>query len=354
MKNENELNVAIDIGGTHSRLRCEIISKNKIIYRSKEYIRNIADKDSLKRFIKESVSLSSELYPSNCVIGFAGAVIDRKKVSLTNWKNRPTVYFKDLVDWGFPEKSTLMVNDMELAAYGILDLYEKKMVPSKQCCSLYEAEEISVNHPRNKLVIAPGTGFGTSSIVEVKTRSKKNVSNVISSEVQHIQIPYFDERHKIIADIISAKMTNRNFLSYEDFVSGKGLEDTYSALLQIEGKETDGKTAEDIAGDAIKKNNPIAKKALDIFYRCAGRLVQAMCLVIQPYGGVFLCGASTINNSSFISQSGFIKELHNSVLRKQLLIQFPVYIVTKPDINIKGGLWACRNFFKYNLTNSQQ
>ena len=344
MKNEKKLNVSIDIGGTHSRLRCEIVCEDKIISRSIEYILNIDDKDSLKRFIKESISdFSPELQPSNCVIGFAGAVINRRKVSLTNWKDRPTIFFEDLADWGFPEKSTLMVNDMELAAYGILDLDEKKLVPSKQCYILYEPEKASVNHLRNKLVIAPGTGFGTSSIVEVKTRSEEIISNVISSEVQHIQIPSFDEKHNKIIDIILAKMENRSFLSYEDFVSGKGLEDTYNALMQIEGKETNGKKAEDIAGDVVKKSDPLAKESLDIFYRCAGRLVQAMCLVIQPYGGVFLCGASTINNSLFISQSGFIKELHNSPVRKQLLIQFPVYIVTKPDINIAGGLWACRN-----------
>jgi len=344
MKNEKKLNVSIDIGGTHSRLRCEIVCDNKITSNSIEYIRNIADKDSLKRFIRESISdFSPELQPSNCVVGFAGAVIDRRKVSLTNWKNRSTIYFEDLVDWGFAEKSTLMVNDMELAAYGILDMDDKKLIPSEQCYVLYEPEKVSANHFKNKLVIAPGTGFGTSSIVKVRTRSGEIISNVISSEVQHIQVPNFDERHKKIIDIILAKMENKSFLSYEDFVSGKGLEDVYNALLQIEGKENNEKKAEDIAGDAVKNSDPITKEALDIFYRCAGRLVQAMCLIIQPYGGVFLCGASTINNSSFIFQSGFIKELLNSPVRKQLLIQFPVYIVTKPDINIAGGLWACRN-----------
>ena len=344
MKNEKKLNVSIDIGGTHSRLQCEVVCDDKIISRSVEYIRNIRDKDSLKRFIKESISdNTTELQPSNCIIGFAGAVIDRRKVSLTNWKNRPTIYFEDLVDWGFSEKSTLMVNDMELAAYGILDMDDKKLIPSKQCYILYEPEKVSANHFKNKLVIAPGTGFGTSSIVEIKTHSEEIISNVISSEVQHIQIPSFDEKHRKIIDIILTGKNNRNFLSYEDFVSGKGLEDTYNALLQIEGRETNGKTAKQIAVDAVKNSDPLAKEALDIFYRCAGRLVQAMCLVIQPYGGVFLCGASTINNSSFISQSGFIKELLNSPVRKQLLIRFPVYIVTKPDINIAGGLWACRN-----------
>ncbi|NQV19236.1 MAG: glucokinase [Armatimonadetes bacterium] len=344
MKNENKLNVSIDIGGTHSRLQCEVVCDDKILSRSVEYIRNIGDKDSLKRFVKESISdFSPELQPSNCVVGFAGAVIDRRKVSLTNWKNRPAIYFEDLVDCGFSERSTLMVNDMELAAYGILDMDDKKLIPSKQCYILYKPEKVSANHLKNKLVIAPGTGFGTSSIVESKTRSEEIISNVISSEIQHIQIPDFDAKHRKIIEIVLAKMENSNFLSYEDFVSGKGLEDTYKALLQIEGKETNEKTAEDIAGDAVTNSDPIAKEALEVFYRCTGRLVQAMCLVIQPYEGVFLCGASTINNSSFISRSGFMRELHNSKVRKQLLIRFLVYIVTKPDINIAGGLWACRN-----------
>ena len=68
-----------------------------------------------------------------------------------------------------------------------------------------------------------------------------------------------------------------------------------------------------------------------------------MCLVVQPYGGVFLCGASTKKNADFITNSNLMKELHNSLVRKQLLEQFPVYIVTKFDINLAGGLWAGRN-----------
>jgi len=83
-------------------------------------------------------------------------------------------------------------------------------------------------------------------------------------------------------------------------------------------------------------------EALNYFYRVAGRIVQAMCLVVQPYGGVFLCGASTEKNADFIPGSDFLKEMHNSLVRKEMLEQYPVYIVTKRNINIAGGLWVCR------------
>ena len=123
---------------------------------------------------------------------------------------------------------------------------------------------------------------------------------------------------------------------------GKGLCETYEAILKLEGIEQKEKDTQMIADSAVGGSDKYAIEALDIFYRCVGRIIQAMALMSQPYGGIYLCGASTINNAKFIQQSGLIEELHNCQIRQQLLTQFPVYIITKSDINITGGLWACR------------
>ena len=49
------------------------------------------------------------------------------------------------------------------------------------------------------------------------------------------------------------------------------------------------------------------------------------------------------SNAEFIKQSGFMEELQKSTDREKILKLFPVYIIEDEDINIKGGLWACRN-----------
>jgi glucokinase len=113
----------------------------------------------------------------------------------------------------------------------------------------------------------------------------------------------------------------------------------------LNGKKPGNKTAAEIAGEAISGAEEIAGQALNYFYRITGRLIQIMSLVIQPYGGIFLCGTSTVRNAEFIFRSDLLREIHNSLVRKELLEQFPVYLVTKENINLAGGLWAARKLF---------
>ena len=337
-------NLSIDVGGTHTRLRLEVIEHEKIILLSQEYKQEINSKEELKSFIRSSLNdIDSNIKLTRCVIGFAGAVIDHRKVEITNWKNIPTIILEDLIKWGLPENNTIMVNDMELAGYGILDMEEKGEMSSIQCEILYKPEFTANNSINNKLVIAPGTGFGTASIIEFTSHAGEKINNVLSSEIQHIQVPPLDGRHAEIIDVILSNKPNRNFLNFENFVSGKGLCETYEAIIKLNGIGQKKIDASEIARSAVNRSDKDAIEALNIFYRCVGRIIQAMALMIQPYGGIFICGASTINNKKFIHRSDLIKEFHNNPIRGKLLIQFPVYIITKPDINIKGGLWACQS-----------
>ena len=341
-----KFNLSIDVGGTHTRFRAEMIEHEKITFLSQEYKQEINSKEELRSFIKSSIdSIDSEINPTHCFVGFAGAVLDHREVEITNWKKKPTIILEDLIKWGLPEGKTNMVNDMELAGYGILDMEEKEEMNSDQCGILYKLDFTTNNRINNKLVIAPGTGFGTASIIEFTTRSGERFKDVLSSEIQHIQIPPLDNRHAEIIENILSEKPERNFLNYEDFVSGNGLRETYEAILKLEGINQKEKDAKQIARLAVNGSDKYAVETLDIFYRCVGRIIQAMALMAQPYGGIYLCGASTINNAKLIHQSDLMTEFHNCMIRKQLLIQFPVYIITKPDINIAGGLWACRKLF---------
>ncbi len=334
-----KINVAIDVGGTHSRLSYEILANDKIISISEIFQKRINSKRELKKFVK--ASLKNENNIAKCVIGFAGAVREHRQVEITNWVNNPVITLKDVISWGLPKNSTMMVNDMELAGYGLLDIEAKNEIPSTNCEAIYKPQKISQNRVRNKLIIAPGTGFGTASIIDMKPDSKEKF--VLSSEIQHIQIPPLDKRHAKLIEIIHSQKANRKFINYEDFVSGKGLEDTYLAICKLEGISESGKDAAEIAELAVAGKNKFAEEALEYFYKCAGRLTQAIALNLQPYGGIYLSGVSTKLNRNFIIKGDFVEELHNCLIRKQLLEQFPVYLIIENNINLLGGLWVCRN-----------
>ena len=336
------MNISIDVGGTNTRLQFEITQNGKQIRTSEIYKAKINSKQKLQGFIRNSINKQKQL-PDKCTIGFAGIVLNKSEVNLTRWQDRTKITLQDLYDCGLPENKTLMLNDMELAGYGFLSLEENGYRFKK----LYESPVKTQTEPGNSrsVLLAPGTGFGTTSVITGKTKSGEKYYEVIPSEVQHITVSPLDEKHEKLVKWMKNKLQLSYLPSWEDFVSGNGLELTYQGLIGLFYPEMKpGKlSAEQIAEKALK--DEICKEALDIFYRCTGKLTQAIALFFRPFNGIYLCGYTTTKNTEFIKQSGFINELQKSTDRATILKLLPVYIIEDEEINIKGGLWACRNIF---------
>jgi glucokinase len=336
------MNISIDVGGTNTRLQFEIIQSGKQIETSEIFKAGINSKQNLQEFIRNSIKKQKQL-PEKCTIGFAGIVMNKSEVNLTRWQDRTKITLKDLYDCGLPENKTLMLNDMELAGYGFLDLKESGYKFTK----LYEPPvkaQTKPDHSRS-ILLAPGTGFGTTGVITGKISSGEKYYEVIPSEVQHITVSALDEKHEKLVKWMKNKMKLSNLPSWEDFVSGNGLELTYQGLIELfyQNMKPEELSAEQIAEKAFK--DEICGEALDIFYRYAGKLTQAMALFFRPFNGIYLCGSTTTKNAEFIKHGGFLEELQKSTDRENILKLLPVYIIEDEDINIKGGLWACRKLF---------
>ncbi|MCK4653698.1 MAG: ROK family protein [Candidatus Cloacimonetes bacterium] len=342
MSKNPKLNISIDVGGTNTRLQFETIQNGQQVESSEIFKVEINSKQNLQEFIRGSINKQKRI-PNRCTIGFAGIVLNKNEVNLTRWLDRTKITLQDLYDCGLPENKTLMLNDMELAGYGFLDLKESECEFTK----LYEPPvktQTESDHSRSVL-LAPGTGFGTTGVITGKTRSGEKYYKVIPSEVQHITVSALDEKHEKLIKWMKNKMKLSNLPSWEDFVSGSGLELTYQGLIELfyPNMKPEELSAEQIAEKALK--DEICREALDIFYRCAGKLTHAIALFFRPFNGIYLCGSTTTKNAEFIKHGGFLEELQKSTDRENILKLLPVYIIEDEDINIKGGLWACRNIF---------
>jgi glucokinase len=333
---EKKINFAIDVGGTHSRVAAQLFAGDSLERTFPVVKRAICSKGELRDLVLAQLQKYS--YPIGyVVIGFAGAVLNHEKVDITNWICSPTISKQDLANWGLPEDKTLFVNDMELASFGVLALQQAGELNLKDTPALYTPAQKAENYFQNMLIIAPGTGLGTASVVHTEKKME-----VIPSEIQHMQVPALDIYHQSIIEIMLEKDPTKKYISYEDMVCGRGLKNIYSAVCELEDKPV-SLSAAAIARKAIYEEDEKASTALNYFYRCAGRVAQALALCMQPYSGIFLCGDSTMANQEFIPKSDFVKELHNCPVRHKLLNQFPVYMITDPQINTKGGLWAAKN-----------
>lgn len=342
MSKKLKLNISIDVGGTNTRLQFEITQNGKQLETSEIFKAKIDSKQKLQEFIRNSINEQKQL-PDKCTIGFAGIVLNKNEVNLTRWQNRTKITLQDLYECGLPENKTQMLNDMELAGYGFLSLEENGYCFKK----LYEPPINAKEEPNHSrlVLLAPGTGFGTTGVITGKTKSGEKYYEVIPSEIQHITVSPLDEKHEELIKWMKNKMKISNLPSWEDFVSGNGLELTYQGLKELfyPNLKTGKLSAEQIAEKAIKNEDEICRETLDFFYRCAGKLTQIMALFFRPFNGIYLCGSTTCKNAEFIKQSGFMEELQKSTDRATILKLFPVYIIEDEDINIKGGLWACRN-----------
>jgi glucokinase len=306
----------------------------------------------LESFIKYTLkSIFEKQCKIKCAIDFAGPVFEHRKAKITNWCGSPTITLRDLINWGFPDDRTLMLNDQEAAAYGLLNLLEEDPTLSKSCKNIYrqENEVLHVSPFSSMILLSPGTGLGTVGIIYGKAKNGNTLRIILPSEIQHSPIYPLDYRHERLIKWFRKNINAGIWPSWEDFASGDGLVNIYKGMQNINNISHLSGTymsrelsAEKIADNAIKRNDLLSEQALDLYYRCVGRMAQTMALLLQPYGGIFLCGHSINKNEIFIDHSGMIREIHSNKNQRDLLMQFPISIIKDEDINIKGGLWICK------------
>jgi glucokinase len=326
----NKINISLDVGGTNTRIQTELNGQKSAIQK-----RVIRTKTDLYQFIKE---ITKDAKPQKCVIGFAGVVVKKESVEITNWKSDRNIHLRELIASGLPAENTLMVNDMELAGYGLIELYEN----TTDFIKLYEPLITDSSDNIRCVLLAPGTGFGTSGVIIGKNHK---FHDVIPSEFQHIIIAPINEEHHKIIEYISKKINSD--VNYEDIVSGQGLENVYEALCNaVYNIDYQELSAGEIANRATNFTDKICEEALDIFYLYTAKLAKAAALFFRPFGGVFLCGSNNVTNLEFIKQSGFIEEFLNNRIREQILKLLPIYIIEDENINLNGGLWACRKIVR--------
>jgi glucokinase len=321
--------LAVDVGGTRTRALLAAVRGGKAspLWGMEAALSGRA---ALRRFLEAALR---DAAPDRCAVDFAGPVERRGAVRMTNWPGNPVLRLGELEAWGLPAGRTLILNDLEASACGVLALAETPAARARLSPLYRPTRGAAAEGPM--VIVAPGTGLGTAAVVG---------GVPMGSEVQHAAAAPLDRRHaRMIAWMERAR---GRFPSWEDFTSGRGLADAYRALCALDRapasvlKGAQGDPAGAVARAA--STDPRAREALDYYYGCAGRVAQLLALTVQPDGGIFLCGTTTAGNAAFIRKSRFIRELHASEAQGALLRRFPVFMV-EADLNLIGGQWACRH-----------
>lgn len=328
----------MDIGGTHTRAR--LVMAGIDLFNRPEFIAEetsaISDKPAFVDFVEKFLS-QSNVNITLSVLSFAGIVKD-KTVTMTNWQGQQDLSLDDLVTFGLPNETTIFINDMEAAANCLIAYKTDKI--DLEISDLYTVADSSIKHYNNSILIIPGTGVGVAGIMMPGLSGLPEHPAHVSCELQHTTICELDAAYTELIDALKQRL-NKTHLSWEDFVSGKGLENIYHCLHALNSGASHYSShlnAAEIAKNAVGNTNNLCVDALDCYYHVAGALTQVVALAFQPFAGIYMGGGTTKNNISFIKRSAFVEKLQDNDIRKGLLQSFPVYLVPE-YMNLDGAMY---------------
>lgn len=319
---ENQICIAGDIGGTNARFA---ICNNSGFHYEKSF--KCADFESLTCALNHYLSLVNTPSMDQLCLAVAGPI--RNNGSYAVLTNNPWVMDTETLKSDFSLSNAILVNDFTAIAYSLPCIDNLHLVSlnakSNHHGNLEEKTHFSLG------VIGPGTGLGVSALYK-----NKGVSFAISSEAGHLG---FSPENEFQSAILSALRHRFEQVTREHLLSGPGIENLYWALGQIEGKETLPLAAEDIFLEHENKSNPLATRAVDLFFELLGQAAGDLALSLGTFDGVYIAGGICHRHASLLKESNFVKSFENRGKHRGYMENVPTFIITHPN---PGLLGACQ------------
>ena len=180
-----------------------------------------------------------------------------------------------------------------------------------------------------RLVVGVGTGFNAAPVHEAPGGRL-----VPPSEAGHITLPCQTDEEFSLKRYLEAK---HEFASVEHVVSGRGLERLYAYLA---GHEDATVTGQQIL-EEIKRNDPTARAAGEMFVRFMGRVLGDLALTHLPFGGIYLIGGAARGVVPWLSEFGFAPAMHAKGRFSDFLTAFPVSVIEDDYAALHGCAAFC-------------
>jgi glucokinase len=257
-------------------------------------------------------------------LGVAGPVVDGRCVAT----NLPWVIDERLLTYAIPAPRVCLLNDLEVAAHGVLGLPEEDL----------RTLQAGVPRRGNLVLIAAGTGLGEALIIRDGERRI-----VIASEGGHGD---FAARGDLEEDLLRYLRKEFDRVSYERVLSGPGLFNIYRFLRDTGwGKESAAVADRMRAGDpsavvtemALAKSDPLCDKALDLFVGIYGAEAGNLALKAMAVGGVLVGGGIAPRIIERIAAGGFVAAFRDKGRLAALLDSLPIHVSLNPRAPLLGA-----------------
>jgi glucokinase len=318
-KDKKVVNLVADIGGTNIRLaQADAQSDSKYTdieaYQCGNY-------SSLIEVI--SLYLESKNIADTCINACLAIACptDNDIISMTNlpWQFSQQELIKTL-----NLNSLTMINDYTAIAMAIPLLNENQKVK-------IGGGETVPNKPI--AVCGPGTGLGVAHLVPISVMGV-NQWHCFSGEGGHVDFAAVDE---LDVKILQHLKTIKERVSYEQLLSGYGLEQTYQALCSINGENEGKLTAAEISQQAVSGSCLLCQQALAQFCKVLGSFAGNLALTLNCQGGVYIAGGIAPRFIDFLKNSEFRTRFEAKGRLSHIPEQSPTYVITEQQPGLLGA-----------------
>ncbi len=317
-----------DLGGTNSKLGIAGVKDERTTPLYFAHFRT-QELDSIVPAIEEVLDYSKQKHSietdSSC-FGVAGIINQERNFSdLTNAKW--TIDTREIVNKTILNSASLL-NDFEAIGYGLNVLDEK---------DFFNVTNKSGIPKMTKAIMGAGTGVGKGILIY-----QNEFYVPLPSEGGHMDFPVQTREELDYIEFVKA-VRNVDQVSFEDTVSGKGIENIY---LYLRHKNGPSEHSDEI--DSSKDKVPLiakykykdlnCKETFRWYSKFYGRCARNFVLDYLPRGGLYIAGGIAPRHLEIFRSNEFTREFYNSHAHERILREIPINIV----LNVHAGLFgAC-------------
>jgi len=330
----NTINLIADIGGTNIRLAqatVKAITDSDTIDTPEVDINDI-ETYQCKKFatLAEVLAHYIEAKQLNAqVINACFAIacpVDQDLISMTN------------LPWQFSQKE--LKQDLKLNTLSFINDYTAIALAIPL---LSEQQKVKIGGGKSIVgkpisVCGPGTGLGVANLIPISISGHEQW-HCISGEGGHIDFAPINETEQQVKDFIH-KIKKR--VSYEQLLSGYGLEQVYQALLFINNakessiiKET--LSAKDITSKALAGTCTTCEQTLSLFCNVLGSFAGDLALIMNSQGGVYIAGGIVPRFIDYLKASDFRTRFETKGRLSAITEQAPTYVITEEQPGLLGA-----------------
>ena len=322
LKDTQIINLVADIGGTNIRLAItdkynnindiETYQCQKFPHLSHVIHQYLTDKKLLNAQVNACLAIACP--------------VDTDTISMTN------------LPWTFSQKQ--LKEDLKLNTLTLINDYTAIAMAIPL---LTDVQKVKVGRGEPLLnqpiaVCGPGTGLGVANLENINGHW-----HCLGGEGGHTDFAPVDE---LDIQIFQELKKTKKRISYEQLLSGYGLEQIYQALLVINHQQRSKSkftkpsiklTAKDISTQALAGNCDTCQQALSQFCKILGSFSGNLALTTGALGGVYIAGGIVPRFIDYVKNSEFRERFETKGRMSHLNEQTPTYIITESQPGLLGA-----------------